>query len=361
MDFKHFKAGKDDNGRRLDKIIRRFLDESNLSSIYKTLRNGLIKVNGKKQTADFRITEGDDISIADFLLIKNEKKESSKNEKVIKPLDDKIIIFRNENILFINKPYDIPVQPAKDFNSQTLSELVENDYSFYHKQKESLSFKTGPLHRLDRKTTGLIAFSQSLLGANLFSEMMQNHNLKKIYLGIVIGKLEKKQIWKNKIEKKESETSKTFHTVKIFDEKTTDGKYSYTEATPLAYGKYNEKDVTLVQFLITTGRTHQIRAQAANNGFALLGDTAYGSFPIISCGRDFFLHAYKIEFEDLENLENLEQNNLEKINEIDNGIEKNYYLNSLNIPYKIKAPLDKSFIKMLDKIGINNNFENLIK
>ena len=48
MDFTHFIAGKDDDGRRLDKILRRFLQEDHLSVIYKSLRNGLIKVNGKK-------------------------------------------------------------------------------------------------------------------------------------------------------------------------------------------------------------------------------------------------------------------------------------------------------------------------
>ena len=68
MDFIHFTAGKDDSERRLDRVLRNFLSEEHLSSIYKSLRKGLIKVNGKKCDGNFRISQGDDIQIAVFLL-----------------------------------------------------------------------------------------------------------------------------------------------------------------------------------------------------------------------------------------------------------------------------------------------------
>lgn len=333
MDFKHFTAGKDDTDRRLDKIIRRFLDENALSSIYKSLRKGLIKVNGKKQDSNFKVHEGDVISIADFLIKSNSNSENKNSSELNKKLDKKIILFRNEYILFLNKPYDIPVQPAKEFKGKTLSEMVEEDYKTIHSENTSLAFRTGPLHRLDRKTTGLIAFSQNLQGAKIFSEIMKNHFLKKIYLGIVLGKLEKEQIWINKIEKSEK-TKNGFHTVKVFEEKNENGKESYTEAKPLAYGKYNGKDVTLVQFTIKTGRTHQIRSQSAINGFPLLGDTAYGSFKLQNENRDFFLHAYKLEF--------------------------NSAKNTINLPNQIEAPIDEIFQNILKKISINFS-ENLIK
>ncbi|MBR6913189.1 MAG: hypothetical protein IKN34_05210 [Treponema sp.] len=80
MDFKHFTAGKDDDGRRLDKIIRRFLDENALSSIYKSLRKGLVKVNGKKRSAEFKVSENDDIEIAEFLIQKS-REQNQQNQK----------------------------------------------------------------------------------------------------------------------------------------------------------------------------------------------------------------------------------------------------------------------------------------
>ena len=48
MEFIRFKTGKDDEGRRLDRIAKKLLSEENLSQLYKALRNGLIKVNEKK-------------------------------------------------------------------------------------------------------------------------------------------------------------------------------------------------------------------------------------------------------------------------------------------------------------------------
>ena len=57
MDYVHFIAGQDDKGRRLDRILRRILPENSLSGLYKSLRNGLIKVDGKKQKPEFHYTD----------------------------------------------------------------------------------------------------------------------------------------------------------------------------------------------------------------------------------------------------------------------------------------------------------------
>ena len=68
MDFTEFSAGADDDGRRLDRIIRRFIATEQLSGIYKAIRKGLVKVNGRKASAEQHIREKDIITIASFLL-----------------------------------------------------------------------------------------------------------------------------------------------------------------------------------------------------------------------------------------------------------------------------------------------------
>ena len=73
MEFIHFKIGKDDDGRRLDRVIRKFLSEDNLSQLYKSLRKGLIKVDNKKQSPDYRVSENSELLIADFLIKNNQK------------------------------------------------------------------------------------------------------------------------------------------------------------------------------------------------------------------------------------------------------------------------------------------------
>jgi len=68
MDFTDFAAGSDDGGRRADRVLRRFLYDANLSSVYGALRKGLILVNAQRVKPDARIESGDVISIASFLL-----------------------------------------------------------------------------------------------------------------------------------------------------------------------------------------------------------------------------------------------------------------------------------------------------
>lgn len=308
MNFAHFKAGKDDDGRRLDRIIRRFLGGEPISSIYKSLRKGLVKLNGKKCGGNEKVFEGDDIQIADFLVSKNTGKttpnslKEQKQKRNAEPLPNSMIILRNEDFLVLNKPYDIAVQGGN--GKISLSDMVKSDWEFHHQKKDSLSFSPGPLHRLDRKTSGILVFSQSLKGAKYFSDLIKNHTAKKIYLALCQGNLKAKQSWKDEISREENEKrgKKTeFQTVKV-GEKNEKSKSAVTHAFPLAHGifaddkKHEKTEVTLVRFEIETGRTHQIRAQSANHGFPLLGDTAYGGKKIEAkkYGRDFFLHAAEL-------------------------------------------------------------------
>lgn len=294
MEFIRFKTGKDDEGRRLDRIAKKLLSEENLSQLYKALRNGLIKVNEKKQKGEYRIQKGDEIKIAS-LLAENAVPADKKNQEKITPLPEEWIVLRTQELLFLNKPYDLPVQKSKA-GERALNVLVQEDYDFQNIRK-SLSFRTGPLHRLDRRTTGLIAFSQNLEGAQAFSKAIQEHRIKKTYLAIVEGALEQTETWTEKISKNEKDlNSSKFHTVSV-DSDSKNSKESNTTAIPLAYGKYKGVQVSLVKFIISTGRTHQIRATSAYHSHPLLGDTVYGAKQI-SEKQNLFLHSYSLEFQE---------------------------------------------------------------
>lgn len=337
MDFTHFSAGTDDGGRRLDKIVRRFMPEESLSSLYKYIRKGLVKLNGKKCAGNTRTEAGDDIQIASFL-VKRIEIAAPKKDSFPRPaaLPEQLVVLRTNDILFLNKPYDVPVHPASDGNAgAALSEIVQADYDFFHEKQESLSFRTGPLHRLDRKTTGLIAFSQSLAGAQWFSETLRDRSVEKVYLGIVQGTMEGTQHWRDTIQKNERIPANAFHTVSVHDGNGS-GKHSETLASPVAYGICAGMNVTLVEFTIKTGRTHQIRSQCAFHGFPLLGDTAYAGARIDSAeyGYDFFLHAHRLAFR----------------GDVLPGI-----------PNEVTAPLPPNFKKMLDRILIKPGSRHIIQ
>lgn len=288
MDFKDFTAGKDDDGRRFDRILRIFLSDKGLPEIYKLVRKGLVKLNNKRAKPEIHINAGDLISIAAFLLENNDNDEKTETSSA-KPVDLDIV-FENQHLLIINKPYGRSVH-GSDENSLDKAVL-----SYYESKKagnkDSLSFRPGPLHRLDKNTTGLLVFSMSIEGARWFCDGIKNHTIHKKYFGLAEGGFTGKEIWQDKLSDSENTTQEGFFTVKA-DE---NGLDAYTEVRALANGKYKGMPVTLCEYSIKTGRKHQIRAQSFIHGHPLLGDSAYGSKLNCEGKRDFYLQAFELDF-----------------------------------------------------------------
>lgn len=295
MDFDKYTATENDHQRRLDRIIRKFLPEMPLSLVYKNIRSGFIRVNGTKAKNDTKISCGDEIWICTVLKSstqKNQLNESNSNELQNLPNIEIQDVFVNRHIRIINKPYGINVQVAKQ-GEIALDPIIKQEFYKKHPQN-SLSFKPGPLHRLDKNTTGLLAFSQSLDGSRWFTKAIENHQIKKTYIGIVEGNIKNTILLNDKI--CDSSENKNFHTVKVSE---TFGKIANTKIIPISTGFYKQTPVTLCFFEIGTGRKHQIRVQSSNYGYPLLGDTAYKSKISIlkQENRHYFLHAYSLSFE----------------------------------------------------------------
>ncbi len=297
MDFTEFNTGKDDEGRRLDKIIRIFIPSITLSNIYKSLRKGLIKVNNKTQEPSYKICTGDIIKIATLLL----KDKPAENPQ--KTTYNKLkIVFENKHLLVIDKPAGINVQKASK-EEISLTDLVLQ-YVNSQKKRDSLSFKCGPMHRIDKMTCGLVCFSKSTGCAVWFTNQMKNHTIKKQYYAIVQGKILKEEIWQDNIIKETSKNDekKLFQKVKVINKQIKDSDKNekllqcITKIKPLKVGNLNNQTLSFVNCQIETGRKHQIRSQASFHGHSLWGDTAYnGKFDKFNNGK-YFLQAYKIEF-----------------------------------------------------------------
>jgi len=178
------------------------------------------------------------------------------------------ILLETPDLLFVNKSAGIPVH-----GEGGLDGMVAQSAS----STASLSFRTGPLHRLDRDTTGIIAFSRSLDGARWFSEAIAGRRFEKYYLGIVEGIIEATADgfaeWKDSAE---------------------DGKPMITLVRPLATAVGpTSVGFTLVLFRIITGRKHQIRIQSSLRAHPLSGDSRYGSK---SKESPLYLHAWRMVF-----------------------------------------------------------------
>lgn len=324
MDFEDFVAQINDDGKRIDKVLRVLIPNTSLSEIYRLLRKKFIKVNDKKIKEDYRICTNDRISIPKFAL--NQKQENSSSSRIDKHFFEENfhLVFENEHILILDKPYNLNVHN----DAQSLNAIVQD---YYHSTREdnSLSFTPGPLHRLDKKTTGLIAFSMSLQGARWFCKNIENHKIQKIYYAVMEGKIENAEQWDDFIENK-YENHNNFYKVSAFSEKNlnnNNAKNATMQVFPLANGKFDGKDVTFVKIILKTGRKHQIRCQSALHSFPLLGDSIYGSkknLQKLGFKQDFFLQAAELIIPP----------------------------NPINLPSHIKIPLNKEFISLLKSCGI---------
>lgn len=331
MDFQDFSAGLNDRDKRLDKLLRALFPDLSLSEIYKLIRKKLIKVNGKNVKENYRIKKDDVISVPNFVA-SNKKigevsiSDSRENFELESQKID--IAFENEHILILNKPYDVNVHGSEN----SLEKKVQKYYS-QKKSDNSLTFKTGPLHRLDKKTTGLIAFSMSLQGARWFSQNIKERKIEKIYYAVLEGELKNKGetlIWSDYIEnsRKKNDDFFTVNAASATDSKNNpNAKNAELFITPLSYGKINGKTATFAKIILKTGRKHQIRAQAALRGFPLLGDKAYGSKENLRAQgyeQDFFLQATEL---------NIPQNDL-------------------GLPSIVTIPLNKEFKFLLNSCAL---------
>ena len=291
-------AGADDNGRRLDRILRKALPDMPLSAIHRLLRQGGVLVDGKAATPDQRIHTGELILVSGA----NETPDTRPRGRKLKsnkpfnspdsdysPCKGKLdILLEDAGLLFLNKPAGLAVHGGASNGKRgegsrpaiNLEDLVRAYLE--PKLPPSLSFRPGPLHRLDKPSSGVIAFSTSIEGARIFSGLLRERRIKKTYLALVEGLVEKDEIWKDALVRDRT-------LMKSFTEKQGAGKAALTRVKPLA----RNANASLILAEIETGRTHQIRAQAACHGHPLLGDKKYGARPLPG---GFFLHAWRLEF-----------------------------------------------------------------
>jgi 23S rRNA pseudouridine955/2504/2580 synthase len=188
-------------------------------------------------------------------------------------------LWEGAGLLILNKPAGIPVHGPGSLEIQVRSYLAGQ-------LAPSLSFKPGPLHRLDQPTSGIIVFSFSIEGARYFSALLREGRLTKRYLALVDGNLEAPTMWEDMLIR-DTRREKTFVT------SITSGREGAKEAGTRVIPLASTPRYSLIMAELATGRTHQIRAQAAFHGHPLAGDRKYGgSFQ----PGGFLLHAAELAF-----------------------------------------------------------------
>jgi 23S rRNA pseudouridine955/2504/2580 synthase len=182
-------TGENDKGRRLDRILRKSLPEYPLPLLHRLLRQGKVLVDGKPGKAQDRLASGVKITIPS---LKDAPAAPKKPPEALSIKPD--IIWQGSpedgGLLAVNKPAGLAVHGSGSLDEAVRAYLAD-------KLPPSLSFKPGPLHRLDKPSSGIVVFSTSLEGARLFTALMREHKVKKTYLAIVEGAVDKEQVWED--------------------------------------------------------------------------------------------------------------------------------------------------------------------
>jgi 23S rRNA pseudouridine955/2504/2580 synthase len=268
-------------GQRIDNFLARYLKGVPRSHIYRILRRGEVRVNSGRIKAQYKVCAGDRVRIPPVRVA------TAAAGKVRIPPGGlaRHILFENARCLVLNKPAGMAVHGGSGVSQGVIEVLrAERPAAPYLELA----------HRLDRDTSGCLVIARRRSFLRAFHEQLRSGAVEKYYLALVAGE------WDGGEHRVEAPLRKnTLQGGERIVRVDATGKTALTVFRPLD----RFPGATLVEAVLHTGRTHQIRVHAAHIGHPLAGDAKYGDRAFNTAMREaglrrMFLHAHRVVFSD---------------------------------------------------------------
>ncbi|MBR5047693.1 MAG: RluA family pseudouridine synthase [Eubacterium sp.] len=308
--MKEILIGKVEEGQRLDRFLGKCLPHASGGFLHKMLRKKNITLNGHKAGGYEKIQAGDRIQV--YFSDETYEKFSSSSHSLCdrqggkQPdqvslsreqtgLREKVkVLYRDEDILVFHKPAGMLSQKSlasDDSLNDYLLDLCKKEGWLSEETMEH--FHPSVANRLDRNTSGIVLCGISIRGLQVLSRALKDRELSKYYLALVAGHVPASRLVKGYLTKDEK------HNRAYFSRSPGEGALPVeTEYQVLAAGK----ECSLLRIRLITGKSHQIRAHLAGEGYPILGDPKYGDREInrrlkkeLGVSHQM-LHAYEINF-----------------------------------------------------------------
>ena len=266
---------------RIDKFLVNRLQNASRSRIQDGARAGSILVNGIAVKSNYKIKPKDVISI---VLAEPPRDKDLKPENI--PLD---IIYEDDYLLVVNKRPGMVVHPG--FNNYTGTLVNALIYHFDHLPTANGERRPGLVHRIDKDTSGLLLIAKDEYCMTALANQFFRHDIDRTYNALVWGNL------------KEDEGTITGNLARSLGDRRIMQVYADEDTGKTAITHYKVLErffyATLVECVLETGRTHQIRIHMKHLGHPVFNDAAYGGAeikagPVFTKYKQFIKNCFEI-------------------------------------------------------------------
>jgi 23S rRNA pseudouridine955/2504/2580 synthase len=280
-EVQHFEVSEDEAGQRLDNYVQKRLGGVPRSRVYRVIRKGEVRVNGKRAGPETRLALKDRIRIPPVRI--TPPAAAGRPAAGLAERIGKAIIYEDDRLLVIDKPAGIAVHGGSGINFGVIEALRAL------RPDESLEL----VHRLDRDTSGCLLIARRGSALRSLHALLREDGFEKRYLALLKGPWD---LGAKRIDAPLRTDTRVGgeRTVRV----ASGGKASVSAFRPVQF--FGSK-ATLVEVMLETGRTHQIRVHAQHAGHPVAGDEKYGDVAFNEAMRELglkrmFLHAHSVSF-----------------------------------------------------------------